>query len=155
MVKQLGLSSQTVVTAAIISLIMIAGAPVLAQDHEGKIFLAGYKFEPEVPTSGSGTIMFELRGDTLLLQGSFSDLTSRITSAGIYYGPKGGRGNRLLDLNLDQQQKGSGKVHCSVNTYVLPDEQIRLLKEGMLFVMVRTRKHPQGEIRGQFPPAEG
>ncbi|MCW9707027.1 CHRD domain-containing protein [Fodinibius salsisoli] len=125
--------------------------PAKAQQTK-RVILAGYKHSPSVATSGSGLITVSAKGDTLWVNGEFSDLTSTYTGAYIMIGKEGEYGNMLFRLTVDlNDERTGGVLKKKANTYTLSEAQKPLLKNGELFINIISADHRKGELRGQIP----
>jgi hypothetical protein len=68
-------------------------------------------------------------------------------------GKKGERGNQLYILKADLNEKRTGgKFKTEKNSFVLNQEQKKLLAQGELYLNIASYDHQKGEIRGQIPP---
>lgn len=131
---------------------LLFAPPVLAQ-QSAEIILGGHKFDPPVPTSGSGTITVELKNDTLRVHGEFSDLTANYSGAYIMLMLRGEPGNQVFRLKVNlNENKTSGTLEAEENTFVLSKSQKELLKSGELFITIASFDHQRGEIMGMIPP---
>lgn len=119
------------------------------------LILAGYKSVPKVQTSATGSVDVTLKGDSLSVQGSFSNLSSYYFGSAIFYGEKGEEGNQILSLNADiADNNTSGTYEKSKNTFKLTEGQLDALSEGNLYISVMSFDHQRGELRAQLPPLE-
>lgn len=135
--------------AAILWLFPIAG---WAQSS-AIVQMAGYHQVPIVKTPASGVLEITLKADTLIVEGSFRDLTGVYRSSGLYYGEPGQRGNRLMGLKVElEEDRRGGRFLAEVNRLELRPSVLQALEEGHLFVNVGSERRPHGEIRGQIPP---
>lgn len=126
---------------------------------------------PASATSGSYTLKAHLTGDTSRV-GAFrptGSLTGRLTlaaanssftwtlafhrlsgpalSAGIYYG-KSARASQLAMLLCNTCFSGSKSYYHGA--YVASPAFVRAVRGGRAYVVIRTKKHPAGEIRGRI-----
>lgn len=134
--------------------IVLFMAPFVVYGQQSrKIMLAGYKMHPVVGTSGSGMFTLKLKGDTLQVQGNFSDLLSNYTGAYIMVGKPGGKGNALytLEVEINEDHTG-GTLKAKDNAYILNEAQKDLLKKGDLSFIVSSAEHQNGEIAAPIPP---
>ena len=102
---------------------------------------------------GSGRADFSLERATLRLTWHVS--VARLTSAAIgaaVHGPQRPGTNAGVQVDLGGQHPAS-----SLNgSALLTDAQLQYLLAGRMYVNIRTRKYPAGELRGQIqrlPPA--
>ncbi len=128
--------------------------PAHAQDQGAKtLILAGYKSVPKVQTSATGTIDVSLQGDTLSVEGSFSNLSSYYFGSAIFYGEKGEQGNQIIDLNPTiDESRTSGTFEKSKNTFRLTEGQLDALSNGNLYISIMSFDNQRGELRTQLPP---
>lgn len=124
----------------------------LRGQHSGVILLAGYKESPPVATQASGTVVFSVKADTLVIRGDFSKLTGVYRTSAIYYGKKEETGNRIFRLKADlNEEKNGGTFKAKENTFVLSDDVKELLMNGELYINIHSSEYTRGEIRGQIP----
>lgn len=125
-----------------------------SQNKEGHtLILAGYKSVPNVQTSATGEVYVSLNGDSLSVEGSFSNLSSYYFGSGIFYGEKGEQGNQIIDLNPDiDESRTGGTFEKSKNTFKLNESQLEALSKGNLYINIMTFDNQRGELRTQLPP---
>ncbi len=117
-----------------------------------QIFLSGMDQVPEVRTPATGIIDVTLDGDSLRVEGSFSDLRGNYTGTAIYHGREGRQGNQLIRLTVDVNEDfKSGTIDPEKNTFELREGIKTALAQGMLYVSITSNRFRQGEIRGQIP----
>ncbi|MEX0994522.1 MAG: CHRD domain-containing protein [Balneolaceae bacterium] len=118
-----------------------------------EVILAGYEQVPRIPTPASGIVEITLDSDTLIVEGNFKDLRDTYQGAGIFYGKKGERGNRLFGLKVDlNEDRTSGSFPREDNRFTLREETLKALKAGNLYISVFSSRFQHGEIRAQIPP---
>uniref|UniRef100_A0A832H5Z9 CHRD domain-containing protein n=1 Tax=Oscillatoriales cyanobacterium SpSt-402 TaxID=2282168 RepID=A0A832H5Z9_9CYAN len=122
---------------------------------------------PNAPsTSATGNVRAMLKGDRLIVQGSFTNLSSplrnyvtdpvdppnpKITSAAhIHRGDPAQNGPFQYALKVELNQSGMGGRLMGV--YSLTSEQRQALSEGKLYVDIHTQKNRVGELRGILQP---
>ncbi len=117
--------------------------------------LFGSNEVPSVYSDGHGAVMVELRGDTLVVSGSFAELEGDFAGhiaggAHLHVGLAGSNGGVLLPLKavLDANSRG-GFFAAAENTYVLTADQKAALLRSEVYVNIHTEAHPGGELRGQ------
>ena len=117
-----------------------------------EVNLAGYYMVPEVRTPAIGFVEVTVEGDTLFVEGNFSDLRGTYWSAHIHYGGPRDSGNRLYRLTavLNEERSG-GEFRAEDNRFVLRQAQIEALSEGKLYIKIASNRSQRGEIRGQIP----
>jgi len=118
---------------------------------------------PVVDTAATGQFNATLNGNTLTVQGSFSNLTSAlrdtcasgvdsegnpIDSIHIHSAAAGTNGGiiRALTVTADANQLG-GTFN---GVFTLSDSQVTLAKNNGLYVNIHTLNNPGGELRGQI-----
>lgn len=138
--------------SAVILISLTIPATATAQKSQ-EVTLAGYKMQPKVATSGSGSVSVTLKGDTLIVEGEFKNLTNRFSGGYIMVDLQGHPGNQIhrLDAELNEEKTG-GTLKAEDNSFVLTKGQKDLLKKGDLFILISTFEHQRGEIRGDIAP---
>ena len=107
--------------------------------------LSGSEEVPPLSVPGSGSGTFRVTEDGTIT-GSVTTKDVEGTMAHIHRGAKGTNGPVLIPLEKKE------------HTYSVPAgrkltaEQLKLLKEGQLYVNVHTAKNKGGEVRGQLQP---
>ena len=98
-------------------------------------------------SNGSGRADFSLERATLRLSWrvSFGHLTSAVVGAAVH-GPQRPGTNAGVQLDLG----GTSRVAALQGSAVLTDAQLQYLLAGRMYVNIRTRKYPDGELRGQI-----
>ena len=102
---------------------------------------------------GTGRADFSLERATLRLSWrvTYSKLTSGVIGAAVH-GPQ--RPGTNAGVQLDMGAKGFAPP--LVGSAVLTDAQLQYLLAGRMYVNIRSRKYPDGELRGQIqrlPPS--
>lgn len=117
-----------------------------------QVVLTGMDQIPEVSTTATGIVDVTVEGDSLTVEGSFSDLRGNYTGLSIYHGREGRQGNQLLRLNVDvdDDYKG-GTINPEKNRFELPGGIKTALSQGRLYMSITSDRFRQGEIRGQIP----
>jgi hypothetical protein len=124
--------------------------------------LSGSQEVPFVNTEAEGEVEFQISGsgDTLTYRLTISHIND-ITAAYIHRGRKGEKGAPVADLfaepkkeNISGTLLAEGKVEPYLLTGPLKGEPLRsliqLIEAGDAYVNIQTKKHPEGEIRGQI-----
>jgi len=146
------------IAAAMLFLLIfsVADLPVSLAQKSATVILAGYKVNPPVSTPAAGTARVTFRNDSLIIEGSFSDLNSIYRGAGIHYGSKRENGNQILQLTstLNEDHTG-GTFKPSENAFKLTEALKEALGEGLLYINIYTQLQPRGELRGQIPAFSG
>jgi hypothetical protein len=133
--------------ALVVSLTVFAGAS--AQE----VFLAnlsGDQVNPAVATDASGTAVALLVGNVLVVGGSYENLSSAVAGqiAGglhIHQGARGSNGGVVFPVSNDGGTSGTFS-----GTFILSDEQVAALQDGLYYFNLHTANHNPGEIRGQL-----
>ncbi|MFO1426258.1 MAG: CHRD domain-containing protein [Steroidobacteraceae bacterium] len=104
-------------------------------------------------SNGRGRADFSLERATLRLSWrvSWARLTTSVVGAGIH-GPQRPGTNAGVQFDMGTR----GLAPPLTGSAVLTDAQLQYLLAGRMYVNVRTRKYPDGELRGQIqrlPPA--
>lgn len=140
------------ITAFIVGISFLASPETLAQQSQ-EITLAGYKMQPKVATSGSGSITVTLKGDTLNVEGNFKNLTDRFSGGYIMVSLKGHPGNQIYRLKAQlNDEKTGGTLKTEDNSFVLSEGEKELLKKGDLYITISSFNHQKGELRGNISP---
>lgn len=136
----------------------IRGQVVGEADLVMRAHLSGANEIPVVTSGASGAVIAELRGDSLIVSGSFDNLESEVATeiaggAHIHIGMAGQNGEVLFPLvaTLDADDLG-GTFDAANNRFELTaDQKAMLLARGM-YVNIHTMNNTSGEIRGQLLP---
>lgn len=151
--------TRRMVVAATLLAVMLASSVPAANDLGPPLrFFADLSADEESTTtlsSGTGRAEFSLDRATLRLSWrvSFSGLTSPVTGAGVH-GPQRPGTNAGVQIEMG----GTRPASVLQGSAVLTDAQLEYLLAGRMYVNVRTKKYPAGELRGQIqrmPPAPG
>tara|TARA_R110000868_G_scaffold1211_2_gene9313 strand:- start:31209 stop:35264 length:4056 start_codon:yes stop_codon:yes gene_type:complete len=117
--------------------------------------LSGTAEVPSIETSALGALVLELHKDTLIVTGSFGNLTGAFdaTIAGgshLHIGHAGENGGIAIQLDADVGLDLSGGVYrAEENEYTLTSEQIDALMDRMMYLNIHTLAFGSGELRGQ------
>ncbi len=119
----------------------VSGSAAIA---ERLAFKADLKGVQGTKSKATGKLTGEYDTDTrkLTWRGSYGGLGTYATAAGIH-GPSSGVVLRLRNINSPFD-----------GTAILSDKQAADLIAGRWFVLVRTARHPDGELRGQIEPVK-
>ena len=106
---------------------------------------------PPVATMAHGAVMLELRGDTLIVTGSFNDFSSPFNGgAHLHIGMAGQNGGVDIALNATADADGvSGFFAADDNKFFLDATQKQRLLTRGYYVNLHSEGNPSGEIRGQ------
>jgi len=123
--------------------------------------LTGSNQVPSIYTPAYGNIAFELRGNELIVSGSFDNLTDEVAidlagGAHIHDAPNGRNGGivLLLNLTLDEDNRGA-TLEADNNTFTLTEEQKDKILSNSYYVNVHSLANLPGELRGQITPFAG
>ncbi len=121
-----------------------------------KANLSGSQEVPPVTSTGSGEVTATLEGDSLFVEGTFSNLRSPVNTdigAHIHMALPGRNGPVTHPLEFDLNGDGtSGSFSAEVNRFELDENELALLESRRLYINVHTNEFPAGEIRGQLLP---
>jgi hypothetical protein len=124
--------------------------------------LSGSEEIPFINTEAVGVATFQIgKGKDRLTYKLIISHTKDITAAHIHKGKKGEKGPPVADLFREPKKEnitGTLLVEGKVEPYLLIgplkgksiESLIRLIEEKDAYVNVQTKKHPEGEIRGQI-----
>lgn len=110
---------------------------------------------PAVMTNGSGAIDLEIRGDELVVTGSFQALEGAFdpTVGGgvhLHSGRPGENGPAIIRLDPNVLPGGKrGYFLAARNTFTLQPGQLEAIRERGYYINIHTDLHQAGEIRGQ------
>ncbi|MFM9845217.1 MAG: CHRD domain-containing protein [Dongiaceae bacterium] len=99
----------------------------------------------EAIANGSGMIYLDRATKKLLWDISYNDLSSPVTAAH-FHGPAGPGAAAGVQLKLAPTNATTNRI---VGEATLTDEQMRQVLGGLWYLNIHTKKHPDGEIRGQ------
>jgi|SRR5690625_8600 len=138
---------------ALTLLLLLFGTATLYGQQAATVSLNGFSNIPPVQSSGSGSVTVVIDDDQLSVEGEISDLDSRYTSSGIYYGSPRETGNQLIKLHLETGENSrQGEFRREDNTFDLRSGIREALEAGNLYISVSTEENRSGELRGQVPP---
>ncbi|MFH5831297.1 CHRD domain-containing protein [Halalkalibaculum sp. DA3122] len=144
----------TLLSACLLGMGLTAVTKAQAQSkgNTETVILAGYKLNPSVPTSASGTITLRLKADTLTVEGTFSDLMAPYVSAAIYYAKKDLAVNQIFRLKSQiNEERTGGSFRAEDNQFKLSEAHMELLRNGELSIRISSNQHKQGEIGAWLP----
>jgi hypothetical protein len=127
------------VVAALVGLVLVALAPLTAQNRDR--FTARLGWVPitgaeRANVTGKGSVVTTLSGSKLAITGSFEGLAAPATIGRLHEGvAKGARGHAFADLMVTKAT--SGTIAGSVD---LTPAQIGALKEGHVYVQLHSEK---------------
>jgi hypothetical protein len=123
-----------------------------------RVNLAGSNEVPAVNSTGFGALVAEIEGDTLILSGSFNNLTSDFNPAvaggsHIHLGYAGQNGPIQVALvPTVAADNRSGVFEAAANRITLTSALKDALEARQLYANVHTTAYPGGELRGQIVP---
>lgn len=120
-----------------------------APRYEGHLSVVPVDFSSVGSTSGSGRVEAWIEDGTLRVEGSFEGTPTPAASAELRRGPPGIPGPVVAELDVEPDTAGAilGRVEAD-------DGLTQALRDGHLYVLVRTEGNPEGEIRGWIVPPE-
>lgn len=122
-------------------------------DYYFRANLSGTNEVPPVLTQAHGSVTAELAGNSLIVTGSFHDLTGDFTGAHIHRAVSGRNGGVEIPLNVETgDDERSGVLEAGQNTFELTPAQIEMFLERRFYINVHSNVNPGGEIRGQLVP---
>lgn len=125
----------------------------LAAQTTVEVVLAGHNSVPPVRSSGTGILDVTVEGDSLFVSGSFEDLREYYLGASIHFGRADETGNQIYRLNVElNEDKTSGEFNAEENRFELREAQKEALRNGRMYISIRSNRNRSGEIRGQIPP---
>ena len=132
---------------------MMSGGSTMGQPFE--VTLSGDNEVPPVTTQATGSATVALMGDTMTVNGDFSDLSSpAIEVAGspahIHMGAAGENGDVIFPLNVSLDNGETSGIF-SLSTTLTPD-QVSAFNAGNLYINIHSEENQGGEIRGQITP---
>jgi hypothetical protein len=110
-----------------------------------KVTLSGAEEVPPAKTEGSGSGSFRVAEDRTIT-GSVTTKGVAGTAAHIHQGAKGKNGPVIVPLTKN------GDTYSVPEGRKLTESQVKALKEGNLYVNVRSNKYKGGEVRAQLQP---
>lgn len=120
----------------------------MSQKQVFEATLQGSNEVPPVETDATGSVTVTLSGDSIHVQGQFSDLSSEYVASHIHKAPKGKNGGVVQPLGPELgSDKRSGTFDA---TYAISQDLIDALKSDSLYINVHSANHKSGEIRGQL-----
>jgi CHRD domain len=157
-----------VITAALLSLVLIATVNsnyIYAQNEKFKAKLKGENEVPPVNSTASGKAKFKVKDDVITSKINVTGITD-VTAAHIYTGNKGENGESIVDLLKSGNQSETqgriiikGEITPSDLQGAMAGKTLKDLQTAMgteeTYVNVHTSEHPDGEIRGQIKVSGG
>lgn len=136
----------------------IRGQVVGQADAILRAHLSGANENPVVTSGAAGVVNAEIRGDSLIVFGSFAGLESTVATAiaggaHIHTGKAGENGGVLFRLNATFDANMQGGIFAAANNRfeLSADQKAMLLARGM-YVNIHTQNNQGGELRGQLLP---
>lgn len=128
-------------------------AVTAAAQSTAEVMLAGHNHVPSVNSPGTGMIEVTVEGDSLFVSGSFEDLREYYLGAGIHFGRANESGNLIYRLSAElNEDKTGGVFKVEENRFELREAQKEALRNGRMYINIRSNRNRSGEIRGQIPP---
>ncbi|WP_176719501.1 CHRD domain-containing protein [Rhodohalobacter halophilus] len=118
-----------------------------------EIVLAGHNQVPPVRSPGTGMVELTVEGDSLFVSGKFEDLREYYLGASIHFGRANETGNQIYRLTAElNEEKTGGVFKPEENRFELREAQKEALRNGRMYINIRSNRNRSGEIRGQIPP---
>lgn len=138
--------------AALAALVLLAvTGPALAADYQAGLGPMPLDDETRAVIAGRGQATASYDGKTLVVKGSFRDMPSAATVAGIHVSTVAGMaGARILPLNVTQDTSGT-----ITGSFVLTRAQAAALRTGKLYIQINSQKAPPGYPWGPARHAVG
>lgn len=130
----------------------IRGQLVPRSDAYFEATLSGAAEVPLVRSNGRGNTFLELRGDSLFVTGSFSDLTSTYQASHLHLAIAGQNGAVEIPLTVTTDSDVSGHYAFADNKYEITSDEKTALFNRQFYVNVHSSMNPAGELRGQVAP---
>lgn len=117
--------------------------------------LFGANQVPAVVSTGRGSVILELVGDSLFVSGTIHDLEGELidvagTPAHLHLGMAGMTGVVTVGLKLENDEDDNGAtLLADSNRFLLNADQVAAMEQRNVYVNVHTDLHPSGELRGQ------
>ena len=117
--------------------------------------LSGSNEAPAVKTTGYGSVVMAVHGDSMFVSGAFDDLSADVATdiaggAHIHGAMAGSNGNVSIPLNLTlHQDNRGGMFQASENRFELTAEQKAMLMNREFYVNIHSEAYSAGELRGQ------
>ncbi len=148
-----GMMSGGMMSGGMMSGGMMSGGSMMGQPFE--VSLSGDNEVPPVTTNATGSATAALMGDTMTLNGDFSDLSSPVveiagTPAHIHLGAAGENGDVIFPLNVSVDEGQTSGIFSLSTT--LTQDQIDAFNAGNLYINIHTEMNQGGELRGQITP---
>jgi hypothetical protein len=113
--------------------------------------LSGTNEVPPVLSTGYGQLNAEIKGDQLVVSGSFNETSGDYAASHLHLGFAGSNGGVAFALNpmVDADNRG-GLFHPDSNTFTLSPGLIDTFRARMFYANLHTSASPSGELRGQL-----
>ncbi len=143
-------------SAITISLTLFLGAQAQMSAHMPTIFVAtmdGNNVVPDqVDSNGQGVALAVLDGNLLVVGGTYRELSAEVAVdiAGglhIHLGAVGENGGVVFPVANDGGTEGTFS-----GVFMLDEDQVAALMDGLLYLNLHTLNNQPGEIRGQLEP---
>jgi len=136
-----------------LALLLLSGANAQMDSAAAVVFtasLSGDNVVPAVSTDASGTAVAVLKGNLLVVGGTYEGLSSDIAveirgGFHIHQGAAGENGGIVFEVGND-----GGTAGTFSGAFVLTDEQMTALKDGLFYLQLHTANNKPGELRGQL-----
>ena len=128
---------------------LVAGSFLFVTNIQAQeIFRARLSPMPTTPQTvttilGEGEVIWTLNGNSLIVDGNFSGMSSAATGAHIHNGPPAQPGPVIYTLEVSQSTEGSLN-----GTLSLSDAQVEALNNNEFYIQIHSESNPPGELRG-------
>jgi len=129
---------------------LISAAPAFAAGYEAQLDPTPFDASTRADVIESiGSVTATLDGNTLTVQGKFSNFTSPATGGSFRIGlAKGVPGDAIGSLTVERARQGSFS-----GTIKLTSAQVAALKKEALYVRIDSEKAPDGNVQGWLEDA--
>ncbi len=120
-----------------------------------KTTLSGMNEIHPIMTEAMGAINVEVSGETAIVSGGFTDLSSNFDAsiaggAHIHTGEVDANGDVSILLNTTVMSDTAGMFEAAMNTFTLTEAQLMAFYEEGMYVNIHTEAFAAGELRGQI-----
>ncbi len=136
----------------------IRGQIIPAADEVYTANLFGSNQSTSIMSSAQGSVIAEVHGDTVIVTGSFRDLSAPLAEdilggIHIHQGVAGSDGGVLRPLVANVSGDGrSAELEAVNNAFVFSEEELSSLRDEGWYINVHSENWREGELRGQLTP---
>ncbi len=115
--------------------------------------LGGFNTVKPLESLGTGSVKFDLIGNTLTISGSFVDATGTVAGddVALHIGAAGVNGEAAFIL-FPEENGMNGVLRAAENSFELADEEVEMLRSEGMYISITSSSFPNGELRGQLLP---